>query len=153
MSRLAAKPILAAGVVLLFLVSGHGQVHVLPVGRATDFTSDSYYDAPHEQQVKVRLSGAEAAPLPGGLLDVKKMKIEMFNVSGRLEMLVRAPQCTYAPQDGVAGSAGHLELQSGDGRFRVEGDGFLWRQGDSTLIISNRVHTVIKSGTFNLSAS
>ena len=144
MSRHAAKPILAVGAVLTFLASGYGQVQSVPVGRATDFTSDAYFEAPHEQQVKVRLSGAEAAPLPGGLLDVKKLKVETFNTAGKSELVVRAPQCTYAPLDGVANSAGHLELQSGDGKFRVEGDGFLWRQNESSLTISNRVRTVIE---------
>ena len=89
------------------------------------------------------MSGAEASPLPGGLLDVKKLKVETFNTAGRTELVVRAPQCTYAPLDGVASSAGHLELRSGDGKFRVEGDGFLWRQNESSLTISNHVHTVI----------
>ena len=144
MSRLAAKPILAAGAVLVFLASGYGQVQSVPVGRATDFTSDAYFEAPHERQVKVRLTGAEATPLPGGLLDVKKLKGETFNTAGRPELVVRAPHCTYAPLDGVANSAGHLELQSGDGKFRVEGDGFLWRQNESSLTISNRVRTVIE---------
>ncbi len=144
MSWLAAKTILAVGAVLFFLVSGYGQVQSVPVGRATDFTSDAYFEAPHEQQVKVRLSGTEAAPLPGGLLDVKKLKVETFNTAGRPELVVRAPHCTYAPLDGVASSAGHLELQSGDGKFRVEGDGFLWRQNESSLTISNRVRTVIE---------
>ena len=144
MSRLAAKQILAAGAVFFFIAAGHGQMQSLPIGGATDFTSDAYFDAPYEQQVKVRLTGAQAAPLPGGLLDVKKLKVEMFNPGGRLEMVVRAPQCSYAPLDGVARSAGHLELQSGDGKFRVEGEGFLWRQNDSLLTISNRVRTVIE---------
>ena len=37
------------------------------------------------------------------------------------------------------------KLQTGDGKFRVEGDGFLWRQNDSFLTISNHVHTVIEN--------
>ena len=145
MNGRVAKNHLAAGVVFLFIAAAQGQVQPLPAGRATDFTSDSYFEPPHEQQVKVRLSGAEASPLPGGLLDVKKLKVETFNTAGRTELVVRAPQCTYAPLDGVASSAGHLELRSGDGKFRVEGDGFLWRQNESSLTISNRVRTVIET--------
>jgi hypothetical protein len=114
-----------------------------PIGHATDFTSESYFEPPHEQQVKLRLSGAEASPLPGGLLEVKKLKVETFNETGKSEVIVRAPQCTYAPLDGVANSAGALELQTGDGKFRVEGEGFLWRQNASSLTISNRVRTMI----------
>ncbi len=120
-----------------------GVAQQTPVGHATDFTSESYFEPPHEQQVKLRLSGAEASPLPGGLLDVKKLKVETFNEAGKPEVIVRAPQCTYAPLDGVANSAGALELQTGDGRFRVAGEGFLWRQSASSLTISNRVRTMI----------
>jgi hypothetical protein len=67
-------------------------------------------------------------------------------------MVVRAPQCTYAVMAGVASSAGHIEMQTGDGKFHIEGDGFLWRQNDSLLIISNRVHSVIQGGALKLSA-
>jgi hypothetical protein len=128
-----------------------GQAQSLPVGHATDFTTESYFEPPHEQQVKMKLSGAEALPLPGGLLDVKRLQIETFAVDGKPEMVVRAPQCTYAPLDGgTAYSSGHLDLQTADGRFHVGGEGFLWRPGDNVLTISNQVHTVIKSGIFKL---
>jgi hypothetical protein len=76
-------------------------------------------------------------------LDVKQLRVETFDVAGKPEVIVRAPQCTYAPLDGVANSAGHLELKSGDGKFHVEGDGFLWQQNESSLVISNHVRTVI----------
>ncbi len=45
----------------------------------------------------MKLSGAEASPLPGGLLDVKQLEIETFTADGKQEMMVQAPQCTYAP--------------------------------------------------------
>jgi hypothetical protein len=54
--------------------------------------------------------------------------------------------------DGIASSPGHLELQSGDGNMDTTGDGFLWRQSDYSLTISNNVHTVIKTGFFKLIA-
>jgi len=115
----------------------------LPVGHATDFTSSQYFEPPHEQQVKMRLSGAEALPLPGGLLDVRQLRVETFGLDGKTQVVVRAPQCSYAPLDGVANSAGHMDLQSGDGKIHVEGDGFLWRQTTSALTISNHVRTLI----------
>jgi len=115
----------------------------LPVGHATDFTSSQYFEPPHEQQVKMRLSGAEALPLPGGLLDVRQLRVETFGLDGKSQVVVRAPQCSYAPLDGVANSAGHMDLQSGDGKIHVEGDGFLWRQTTSALTISNHVRTLI----------
>lgn len=128
-----------------------GIAQQVPVGHATDFVSSTYFEPPNEQRVKLKLSGAEALPLPGGLQDIRQLKIETFDVTGKTEMVVRAPQCNYALLDGVANSAGHMELQTGDGRFRIEGDGFLWRQNDQLLIISNNVHTVIKSGVLQFS--
>ena len=121
-----------------------------PVGYATNFSSVTYFDPPHEQSVKVRLSGAEASPLPGAKFELKEMKVEKFNSDGRLEAQVRAPECTYAIFDKLASSPGHLELASGDGKFHVEGDGFLWREKTSSLIISNHVRTVINIGITNL---
>jgi hypothetical protein len=128
--------------VILFMAMGN-RAQQIPVGHATDFTSSQYFEPPHEQQVKMKLSGAEALPLPGGLLDVRQLRVETFGMDGKTEVVVRAPQCNYAPLDGVANSAGHIELQSGDGKFHVEGEGFLWRQTSSSLTISNRVRTVI----------
>jgi len=51
----------------------------------------------------------------------------------------------------VPGPEIYMALQTGDGKFHVEGDGFLWRQNDQLLIISNNVHTVIKSGVLQFS--
>jgi hypothetical protein len=134
-------PAFVCFVVLFLAVSVHAQQ--LPTGRGTDFTSSTYYEPPHEQQVRLRLSGAEASPMPGGLLEVQILRVETFTETGKAEAVVSAPHCIYAPLDGVARSPGRLELRTGDGKFRVEGEGFLWRQADSLLIISNRVRTVI----------
>jgi hypothetical protein len=113
-------------------------------GHASDFTSVEYYEAPHQQQIKSRLSGAEALPEPGGLLVVKQLKLETFDLNGKPEIVVDAPECTYDMLNGVANSPGHLQLRIGDGKIRTEGDGFLWRQTNSFLTISNHVRTVIE---------
>lgn len=134
---------LVPAAMMLFLAAPADRAQQIPTGHATDFTSDSYFEPPHDQKLKLRLTGAEASPLPGGLMDVKQLRVETFNLDGKTEIIVSAPQCTYAPMDGLASSSGRLKLQTGDGKFRVEGEGFLWRQTDSLLIISNRVHTVI----------
>jgi hypothetical protein len=111
---------------------------------ATDFTSEQYFEPPNDQQVKLKFSGAAADPLPGGLLAVKQMSIETFETNGVTKAIAKAPHCVLSPFDGVASSAGKLELQSGDGKFRVAGEGFMWRQSEQTLTLSNRVHTVLE---------
>ncbi|HZI31888.1 MAG TPA: hypothetical protein VFF11_06085 [Candidatus Binatia bacterium] len=143
MKRRATNLVLPAVAAIFLAAAFSERAQQNPLGHATDFTSESYFEPPHEQQVKMRLSGADASPLPGGLMDVKRLRIEMFTVDGRPQLIVLAPQCTYSPLDGMASSSGKLQLQTGDGKFRVEGEGFLWRQGDSSLTISNHVHTVI----------
>ena len=115
------------------------------VQHATDFTSVEYFEPPNQQQMKSRLSGAEAQPQAGGLLVIKQFKLETFNVNGKPELIVSAPECVYDTFNRVANSPRHLQLQAGDGKFHVEGDGFLWRQNDSFLTISNHVHTVIRN--------
>ena len=115
-------------------------------GRASGFSSVEYFDAPNEKQMKTRLSGTEAQPLSGGLLVIKQLKLETFEADGKPEWIVNAPECVYDTLNGVANSPGHLQLRSGDGKFRVEGDGFLWRQTNSFLTISNNVQTVIEAG-------
>jgi hypothetical protein len=92
------------------------------------------------------LSGAEALPQPGGLLIIKQLKLEMFNPDGRLEWVVNAPECVYDTFKGVANSPGHLQVRTGDGKIRTDGDGFLWRQSDQKLTISNNVCTVFENG-------
>jgi hypothetical protein len=129
-----------------FAVNEQAQQQQMPPGHATDFSSDQYFEPPNGQQVKMRMSGAAAAPLPGGALDITDLKIEKFNLDGKTEAIIHAPQCTFAPFEGVANSAGRLELQTGDGKIRITGDGFLWRQSDNSLTISNHVYTIIETG-------
>jgi len=139
--------LLAAGVVLFFAVPD-GRTQQNGVQHASDFTSVEYFEPPHQQQMKSRLSGAEAQPQAGGLLVIKQLKLETFNLTGKPEIVVNAPECVYDTFNHVANSPGHLVAQAGDGKFRVEGDGFLWRQDDSFLTISNHVYTMIKTSAW-----
>jgi len=113
-------------------------------GHASNFTSVEYFDPPHQQQMKSRLSGAEAQPQAGGLLVITGLKLEIFETNGVTEVVIKAPHCVYDTQKGEANSPGHLRLETGDGDSHVEGDGFLWRQSSSLLTISNNVRTVIE---------
>jgi hypothetical protein len=138
---------LAAGAGLLFAVAPDVRAQQNGVQHANNFTTTEYYEPPHQQQIKSILSGAEALPQPGGLLIIKQLKLEMFYPDGKLEWVVTAPECVYDTFKGVANSSGHLEVQTGDGKFHVEGnEGFLWRQSDNFLTISNNVHTVLENG-------
>ncbi len=115
-------------------------------GHANDFSSVEYFEPPHQMMMKSRLSGAEAQPLAGGLLVIRQLKLETFDTNGVPGLIVKAPECVYDTVHGLANSPGHLRLETADGSSHVEGDGFLWRQADSFLTISNHVQTVIEAG-------
>ena len=143
--------LLAAGVVLCLAIPD-GRTQLNGGQPASDFTSVEYFELPHQRQMKSRLSGAEAQPQAGGLLVIKQLKLETFNVDGKPELIVSAPECIYDTFNHAANSPGHLQLQSGDGKIRTEGDGFLWRQNDSSLTISNHVRTTIETKIWKLTA-
>ena len=135
--------ILLASVALGFFAAAvRAQQNV--AGHADNFSSVEYFEPPHQQQMKSRLSGAEARPQAGGLLVITELKLEIFDTNGAPEVVIKAPHCVYDTQKGLANSPGHLWLETGDGDSHVEGDGFLWRQSSSFLTISNNVRTVIE---------
>jgi hypothetical protein len=140
------RALLVAGAGLLFAVAPGVRAQQNGFQHANDFTSTEYYGPTNQQQIKSILSGAEALPQPGGLLIIKQLKLRTFYPDGKPEIIVTAPECLYNTMSGTASSAGPLQLQTGDGKFRVEGEGFLWRQSDSFLTISNNVRTVIENG-------
>ena len=145
---------LAALVALCFLpasMTADDKIPSIPItGTATKLSSVSYFDPPNDQLVKIHLTGDEMTPLPGALFDVKNLTVEQFGLDGKLQAVITAPRCTYAQLDGIVSSPGHLEVNLLGGKIRAEGDGFLWRQKDQSLVISNNVHTIIKAGFMNL---
>ena len=135
-------PFIIPSLAVLFFAAMENHAQQTPNG----FTSVEYFPQPNQTRMKSRLAGAEAQPLPGGLLVIKQFKLETFNTNGSPQAVVEAPECIYDMRNGAANSAGHLQLRSGDGKIRTEGDGFLWRQDDSFLTISNHHHTMIETG-------
>ena len=125
----------------LFLIS-NGRAQQNAAGQG-DFVSTEYFEPPHQQERKTQLSGTDAQPLAGGLLELKNLKLEMFNLDGKKNFIAQAPECIYDAEKNSANSAGNLDLQTGDGKLRVSGDGFLWREVNQILTISNNVRTTI----------
>jgi len=69
----------------------------------------------------------------------------MFATNGQPQVIVKASECIYDAARQEANSPGKLSLQNGDGRIRIEGEGFLWQQTNSFLTVSNEVRTTIES--------
>ena len=130
------------------IVAGRNLAQSLPpIGHAQDFSTDVYYDPPNGEQIKARLSGAEAVPLPGGLLDVKQFHMDTFKTNGAPQVSATAANCTFAPLESLAYSSSHLKVVSGDGSVHVESDGFriVWQTNAMSVTLSNNVHAVFES--------
>jgi lipopolysaccharide export system protein LptA len=133
-----ALVVLALGLAL-FPLLGHAQ----PIGTVLGFKIPEYYPPPHDTQMKSMLEGARAERQPDGRYLVTEAKWRTFRVTGEGELAVAAPQCFYDQSQRTVSSAGPLHVQTGDGKFSIEGEGFLYRQTNSTLVVSNRVHTIL----------
>jgi hypothetical protein len=122
-------------------------LHAQPalLGAARNFSMSEYFDPPNETKMKTLILGAEAQPLPGGRYLIKQMRLELFTETGVRQMIVEAPECVYDGAKRTADSAGPMHAFSDDENLSLTGVGFLWRQDDSKITISNKVHTVIRN--------
>lgn len=139
---------LAAGLALLAR-----PVRAQPVVRGEVLKLAEYHDAPHETQMKSLLEGDRAQRLPDGRIQVTRARRQTFRENGESEFTVEAPECFYDPVRRALNSSGPLRLQTGDGKFAIEGEGFLWQQTNSTLLVSNRVHTILHPDLFEPQAA
>jgi lipopolysaccharide export system protein LptA len=134
----AALVVLALGLVMFARV---GLSQSVVGGQGYKFTE--YHDPPHETQLKMLLEGARAKILPDKRIQVSDAKYRTYSATGQGEMTVEAPECFYNPGQRSISSSGPLHMQTADGKFSIEGEGFLWQQTNSTLLVSNQVHTII----------
>ena len=89
------------------------------------------------------LECAQAKRQPDGRWLVTNAKWRTFRVTGEGEIAAETPQCIYDSRQKTVSSAGPLHMETADGKFSIEGEGFLYRQTNSTLVVSNRVHTIL----------
>jgi hypothetical protein len=102
------------------------------------------FPPPNETQVKTLLEGARARPLPEGMILLTDAKLRTYNTNGALEMLAQAPQCIFDSVQHTVSSTGYLYIQTINGKFSLEGEGFLL-QTNSDLIVSNLVRTAVQN--------
>ena len=128
--------------VLLAWRDGWAQTPSTPAVQLGGFTAEGYHQEDHTR-LKFRISGAKGVPEGGGVR-ITQLLLETFRLTGEREMVITAPDCVYDPSKREASSPGQLHLQTGDGRYSVEGHGFLIQlDRESTLTISNQVRSVI----------
>jgi len=92
----------------------------------------------------MRLSGKHPHPSGPGRYRVQQLRLETFHEDGEPEITIEAPECLYDFKARTASSPGRLKILAGGDRFVVTGEGFLWQQAQASLIISNRVSTLVR---------
>jgi len=100
-----------------------------------------YYPPPNQTRMKWFLEWARGRSAPDNQLLITEPKLQTFGVQGELTLAVRAPQCGFDRSRGTLSSSGPMQAQLADGKFSIAGTGFLWRQTNSDLFISNNVRS------------
>jgi hypothetical protein len=104
------------------------------------------YDA--QNRLKSMLTGEEAKPDLSGRVQIKKFRLETYRDDGQLDLVAEAPECTFDLATRTVSSAGELRAFTADERFSITGQGFRFAQTNSSLVISNRVRTLIRRDAF-----
>ena len=77
-------------------------------------------------ELKAKLYGGSARPLPGGLLEIRELKVETYR-DGEPQAVLTTPLCRYRPGDDVVDSTNTFGVQLADNRGRLDGEGFQLR--------------------------
>src|SRR5882672_5299189 len=105
---------------------------------------DEYYPPPNGTQRKMRMEAAKAVPSrQGNTTLISQVKVQTWLANGEPELIIEAPECTHDSRNKVIYSPGPLSVHAADGRFSIEGEGFILFQTNSFLLISNKVHTIV----------
>jgi len=117
-------------------------------GQGKGFRVADYYDAKagRTNQMKMLLTGDTARPLAGqpGRYEIQGLRLVTFREAGPTNLVASAPQCFFNFFSRDLFSDGPLTALAANSRFSIEGQGFLWGETNSLLIISNQVHTRVQ---------
>ncbi len=93
----------------------------------------------------VRLIGEEAREGSDGLVRVTNLRLESHSpeVDGAslTNLIIEAPTSVWDKEKETARSADTITAWTPDGRFRIEGKGFLWTRASGLLVVTNGVRT------------
>ncbi len=110
----------------------------------TNFKVAEFFDPPNERQMKHLIEGSRARH-QGTQTVLNDSKVQTFRTNGAVELIIEAPESFYDETRKTISSSGPVHFRTADGRFSLQGVGFLWLQTNSTLYISNQVQTVVLS--------
>lgn len=109
-----------------------------------DFVWPEYHDPPHERQLRFRLQAAQAEPGDGAWVRVREVVLERFDLEGQREWWIGCDHGEFHTGTQEARSDGSLEVRLRVDRLRLQGQGFLWRQTNMWLVVSNKVQAVLR---------
>ena len=144
-------PLLRAGilgilaVITLFFQLHTTVSHAQTFGAMKGFKVAEPYGPPYEKQTKSKLEAGKALLVPGGALLSEGVTLQIFTETNTPLLLVRAEHCFYNLSNHCVNSDGPLQMQTADGKFRIEGEGFFLQQTNSSMVVSNKVHTLIQA--------
>jgi hypothetical protein len=129
--------------------SAHGRNIVYP-----EYFEKAVLAGQQTNQLKGRLKLAEGDYLTNGLVLGKTMQLDQYTPDGNTNLVARAPECLFDPNTRAAWSTGRLEILAMDGRFFMAGnEGFAASLTNNTLILSNRVRTILKQSLMKATPS
>ncbi len=138
--------LIAGGALVFCLAVTHGQSPVS--GTVTGGFRTMLHDAQNRKKTliegKTAKSGASA-----GTFTLTELHLETYRDNGQTDMVANAPECTLDMNARVASSSGPFHATTSDKRFTISGEGFFYDQKNSRLVISNRVHTIIRRELLN----
>ena len=79
-----------------------------------------------------------------GVCGGRRVSVPLRREASQRQLTIEAPECLYDMKARSASSAGPLKIILGEDRMLVTGEGFLWQQAQASLIISNRVRTLVR---------
>jgi len=127
----------------VLLALAPGNLHAQTFGTIKGFRVAEAYAPPNESQFKSLLEAATAKRVADGQWLLTGALVQTFRVNGQRDLVAKTPECFYNEAQHSVNSAGPLQAQLADESFSIEGTGFLWQQTNSSLMISNDVHTVV----------
>src|SRR5438046_1353070 len=156
-SSAAARSRRKTPAIVLLMIVGHcltvAMVGAQTFGAIKGFKVAEPHAPPHEKQTKSLLQGGKAVLVPGGAVLSEGVLLQTFSETNTPQIIVRAQECFCNSSNHTVNSAGPLYMQTADGRFSLQGEGFYWRQTNSSLIVSNNVHTLIQPSLFQTPAT
>lgn len=143
------------GVVALSLLSSPTSGQLSRQLKARDVKFPEFYENPmtgksQTNRLKGLLMGTEGQYLSNELFLVTQMRLEHYQPDGKTNVIAKAPQCFFDNETHVAWSTGRLEVVGVGGTLRIEGrQGFQVMMTNSSLVVSNRVRTVLRQESNN----